>query len=91
MYCISNLPIIWIKHSCGIVGYVNKKRIAQLQKDGKLESFDLKDDDVCESCLLGNITKSPFTGSCERGEGFIVSHTMTELAIYVGKTTLRGS
>ncbi|GJU28429.1 retrotransposon protein, putative, ty1-copia subclass [Tanacetum coccineum] len=33
-------------------GQVNKKRIARLQKDGVLESFDFKSDDVCESCLL---------------------------------------
>nr|GEV77416.1 hypothetical protein [Tanacetum cinerariifolium] len=48
-------------------GHVNKKRIAQLQKDGVLESFDFKSDDVCESCLLGKMTKSPFIGTCERG------------------------
>ncbi|GJS69623.1 retrotransposon protein, putative, ty1-copia subclass [Tanacetum coccineum] len=34
-------------HSC--LGHINKKRIAQLQKDGVLESFDFKSDDVCES------------------------------------------
>ncbi|GJW68369.1 zinc finger C2H2-type/integrase DNA-binding domain-containing protein [Tanacetum coccineum] len=48
------------------LGHVNKKRIAQLQKDGVLESFDFKSDDVCESCLLGKMTKSPFIGTCER-------------------------
>ena len=53
------------------LGHVNKKRIAQLQKDGVLESFDLRDDDTCESCLLGKMTKSPFTGTCERGEGLL--------------------
>ena len=53
------------------LGHINKKRIAQLQKDGVLESFDLKSDDMCESCLLGKMTKSPFTGSCERGEGLL--------------------
>ena len=36
-----------------------------------LESFDLKSDDKCESYLLGNMTKSPFTGTCERGEGLL--------------------
>ncbi|GKE66221.1 retrotransposon protein, putative, ty1-copia subclass, partial [Tanacetum coccineum] len=50
------------------LGHVNRKHIAQLQKDGVLESFDFKSDDVCESCLLGKMTKSPFTGLCERGE-----------------------
>ncbi|GKB12422.1 retrotransposon protein, putative, ty1-copia subclass [Tanacetum coccineum] len=34
-------------------------------------SFDFKLDDVCESCLLGKMNKSPFTGSCERGEGLL--------------------
>ncbi|GJR60489.1 retrotransposon protein, putative, ty1-copia subclass [Tanacetum coccineum] len=48
------------------LGHINKKCIAQLQKDGVLESFDFKSDDVCESCLLGKMTKSLFTGSCER-------------------------
>ena len=51
------------------LGHVNKKRIAQLQKDGVLESFNLREDDTCESCLLGKMTKSPFTGTCEMGEG----------------------
>ncbi|GKB82469.1 retrotransposon protein, putative, ty1-copia subclass [Tanacetum coccineum] len=48
------------------LGHINKKHIVQLQKDGVLESFDFKLDDVYESCLLGKITKSPFTGSCEK-------------------------
>ncbi|GJR93498.1 retrotransposon protein, putative, ty1-copia subclass [Tanacetum coccineum] len=51
--------------------HVNKKHIAQLQKDRVLESFNFKSDDVCDSCLLGKMTKSPFTGSCERGEGLL--------------------
>ncbi|CAH1436470.1 unnamed protein product [Lactuca virosa] len=51
--------------------HVSKKRIRQLQKDGVLESFDLKSDDSHESCLLGKMTKSPFTGSCARGEGLL--------------------
>ena len=36
-----------------------------------LESFDLREDDTCESCLLGKMTKSPFTDTCERGEGLL--------------------
>ena len=36
-----------------------------------LESFHLKLDDECESCLLGKMTKSPFTGTCERGQDFL--------------------
>ena len=53
------------------LGYINKKCIAQFQKDGVLEFFDLSSDDKCESCLLGKMKKSPFTGTCERGEGLL--------------------
>ncbi|GJV95460.1 putative RNA-directed DNA polymerase [Tanacetum coccineum] len=53
------------------LGHVNRKHIAQLQKVGVLVSFNFKSDDVCESCLLGKITKSPFTRSCKRGEGLL--------------------
>jgi transposase InsO family protein len=58
------------------LGHVSKKRIAQLQKDGVLESFDLKSDDVCESCLLGKMTKSPFSGTFEKGKDLLdIIHT----------------
>ncbi|CAH1418453.1 unnamed protein product [Lactuca virosa] len=53
------------------LGHVDKNRIGQLQKAGVLESFDLKSDDSCKSCLLGKMTKSPFTGTCARGEGLL--------------------
>lgn len=56
-------------HCC--LGHINKKRITQLQKDRVLESFDLRSNDECEYCLLGKMTKSPFTGSYERGEGLL--------------------
>ena len=57
------------------LGHVNKKRIAQLQKDGVLESFDLRDDDVCESCLLGKMTKSPFTEIVRGVRVYWISYT----------------
>ena len=55
---------MWHHH----LGQINKKHITKFQSEGILESFDLKSDDVCEPCLLGKMTKSPFTGTCERGE-----------------------
>lgn len=45
--------------------------ITKIQSDKILESFDLKSDDVYKSCLLGKITKSPFTSSCERGNNLL--------------------
>ncbi|GKB09927.1 retrotransposon protein, putative, ty1-copia subclass [Tanacetum coccineum] len=65
------------------IGHVNKIRIAQLQKDGVLESFDFKSDDVCESCLLDKMTKSPFTGSCER-EAQDKLEARSEKCLFVG-------
>ncbi|GJT77139.1 retrotransposon protein, putative, ty1-copia subclass [Tanacetum coccineum] len=38
---------LWHSH----LGHINKKRIAQLQKDGVLESFDFKSDDISEDLL----------------------------------------
>ncbi|GJR55631.1 retrotransposon protein, putative, ty1-copia subclass, partial [Tanacetum coccineum] len=51
--------------------YETVECISHNGNDGVLESFDFKSDDVCESCLLGKMTKSPFTGSYERGEGLL--------------------
>ena len=53
------------------LGHINKKRIAKLQSERILESFDLKSYDVCEPCLLGKMTKSPFIGTCERGDNVL--------------------
>jgi len=53
------------------LGHINKKRIAKLQLDGILESFDITSYDQCESCLLGKMTKAPFTGNCERGKDLL--------------------
>ncbi|VFQ87889.1 unnamed protein product, partial [Cuscuta campestris] len=48
------------------LGHINEKCISKLHRSGMLESFDLESYDTCESCLLGKMTKSPFTGHGER-------------------------
>ena len=53
------------------LGHINKKRIAKLQLDGSLESFDITSYDECESCLLGKMTKAPFTGNYERSKDLL--------------------
>ena len=58
----SNHTYLW---QCRL-GHVNEKRIQKLHKDGLLDSFDFESYEVCESCLLGKMTKSPFTGHGER-------------------------
>jgi hypothetical protein len=53
------------------LGHINEKRIERLHKDGLLSSFDFESFDTCESCLLGKMTKSPFTGQSERASDLL--------------------
>jgi hypothetical protein len=53
------------------LGHINEKRIEQLHKDGLLSSFDFESFDTCESCLLGKMTKAPFTGHSERASDLL--------------------
>ena len=48
------------------LGHITEKRISKLHQDGLLHSFDFESYEVCESCLLGKMTKAPFTGHSER-------------------------
>ena len=45
------------------LGHINEKRVEQLHKDGLLSPF--------ESCLLGKMTKTPFTGQSERASDLL--------------------
>ena len=53
------------------LGHVNEKRISKLHKDGYLDSFDYESFETCESCLLGKMTKTPFTGKGERASDLL--------------------
>ena len=48
------------------LGHVNKNRINRLAQEGILEVGDCESLPTCESCLLGKMTKSPFTEKGER-------------------------
>ncbi|MCQ7222035.1 DDE-type integrase/transposase/recombinase [Salmonella enterica] len=48
------------------LGHINESRLSQLHKDGLLDSFDFESYETCESCLLGKMTKTPFSGHSER-------------------------
>ena len=61
---IDNLRNSYLWH-CRL-GHINEKRINKLYKNGYLGSFDYESFDTCESCLLGKMTKTPFTGKGER-------------------------
>jgi len=48
------------------LGHIGKKRMKRLHKDGVLPPFDFESFDTCEACLMGKMTKTPFTGHPER-------------------------
>jgi len=58
----SNQTYLW---HCRL-GHINEKRISKLHKDGYLDKFDFESYSECESCLLGKMTKAPFTGKGKR-------------------------
>ena len=52
------------------LGHIGVKRIKKLHADGLLESLDYKSLDyesldACEPCLMGKMTKTPFSGTME--------------------------
>jgi hypothetical protein len=58
------------------IGHINEKHIKRLHNDSLLNSFDFESLDVCESCLLGKMTKAPFTAHSERANDLLgLTHT----------------
>ena len=53
------------------LGHVNEKRISRLHNNGILGSFDLESYEMCESCLRGKMTKSPFNKKGERASDLL--------------------
>ena len=68
----TNTTFLW---HCRL-GHIGKKRMKKLHSDGVLESFDFESFDTCESCLMGKLTKTPFTGHMERASDLLeIIHT----------------
>ena len=53
------------------LGHINKNRINRLIGEGLLDISDCESLPTCESCLLGKMTKLPFTGKGERANGVL--------------------
>ena len=48
----------------------------KLHADGLLESLDYESVDACEPCLMGKMTKTPFSGTMERATDLLeIIHT----------------
>ena len=45
------------------LGHIGVKRMKKLHADGLLESLDYESLDACEPCLMGKMTKTPFSGA----------------------------
>ena len=58
--------IMIVQHICGTTVWVISVRMKKLHKDGLLESLDYESFDACEPCLMGKMTKTPFSGTMER-------------------------
>ena len=58
------------------LGHIGVKRMKKLHKDGFLESLGYESFDACEPCLMGKMTKTPFSGTMERATDLLeVIHT----------------
>ena len=53
------------------LGHISEKRMKKLHSDGLLTSFDFESYETCEACLLGKMTKTPFTGFPERASDLL--------------------
>ena len=65
-------PYLW---HCRL-GHIGVKCMKKLHMDGFLESLGYESFDACEPCLLGKMTKTPFSGTMERATDLLeIIHT----------------
>jgi hypothetical protein len=62
-----NPTYMWHCH----LGHIIVKRMNKLHEDGLLSLFDFESYETCEACLLGKMTKTPFTGFPERASDLL--------------------
>ena len=58
------------------LGFIGVKCMKNLHTDGLLESLDCESFDTCEPCLMGETTKTLFSGTMERANDILeIIHT----------------
>ena len=63
---------LWHYH----LGHIGVKRMKKLHADGLSESLDYESFDTCEPCLMGKMTKTPFSETMERASDLLeIIHT----------------
>ena len=66
---VDNDSATYLWHCC--LGHIGVKRMKKLHADGLLESLD-----ACEPCLMGKMTKTPFSETMERATDLLeIIHT----------------
>ena len=54
------------------LGRIREKCMKKLHADGLLTLFDFESYETCEACLLGKMTKTPFTGFSGRASDMLM-------------------
>ena len=58
------------------LGHIGVKRMKKLHTDGLLESLAYESLGTCEPCLMGKMTKTPFSGTMEQANDLLeIIHT----------------
>ena len=71
---VNNDSAIFLWH-CRL-GHIDVKRMKKLHTDGILQSLDYESLVACKPCLMGNMTKTPFSGTMERTSDLLeIIHT----------------
>ena len=71
---VNNDSATYLRH-CRL-GHIGVKRMKKLHTDGLLESLDYESLGACEPCLMGKMTKNPFSGTMERATDLLeIIHT----------------
>ena len=71
---VNNDSAIFLWH-CRL-GHIDVKRMKKIHIDGLLESLDYESLGTCEPCLMGKMTKTPFSGTMERATDLLeIIHT----------------
>src|SRR3954471_2173410 len=71
---VNNDSATCLWHYC--LSHIGVKRMKKLHADGILESLDYESLDACEPCLLGQMTKTPFSGTMEQATDLLeIIHT----------------
>ena len=65
--------IMIVPHTCGTAAkcHIGVKRMKKLHADGSLDSFDFESVETCGPCLMGKMTKTPFSGMMERASDLL--------------------